>query len=61
MERDEVMYLLVENLEVVDNLNNNVPRELGHIEERSPMPNQPRLRLINSTWNQMVLIDRIWR
>ena len=48
MDRNEVLYLLVEDLEAVDVLGNPVDKEHGLIEEGPPRLEQLGLRLINS-------------
>ena len=57
MDRHGVMYLLVEDPEVVDVLGNLVDKENGLIEEGPPKIEQQGLRLINSIWTRRVPID----
>lgn len=51
-----VMYILVEILEVIDNI---VPRELSYVEKVPPMLVQLGLKVTNSIWTQRVLIDDV--
>ena len=57
MDRNGVMYLLVEDPEAVDVLGNPVDKEHGLIEEGPLRLEQQGLRLIKSVWTKQVPID----
>lgn len=59
MGRDGSMYLIVDRLKEVENLENAMPKELRILEEEAPVPEQPRLRVINSIWTRRVLLDNV--
>lgn len=59
MGRDGVMYLVIDNPDVVDTLGGIVQRELHWEDEGPPIPIQPGIRMINYVWTRRVLIDDV--